>query len=206
MKKYLSELATYALFAITALAMACAPAAAQSVISLPTYIDNSGGAKDFGNGPLEFKILQGSAIITTSQGFGTVSSVSGTLITLTATPTTPPCINNNNVATQTALNCAVGGGGITPGTLIGSYNASTGTGTGTGPSIGISTLNTTNGIFAGMQIGWGGACPATPPGGSPVQAQQPGPGDLPFYTYARLCGYAQFSPGATVLPFAIGAH
>jgi hypothetical protein len=171
------------------------------------YVDQGvTGYKDFGNGPLELKIVQGNAIFVTSQGFGVVSSISGTLITLTATPTTPPCVNST-LATLITLNCAVGGGQITSGTLVGSYNASTGTGTGTGPSIGINNLQSPPGILAGMQLGWGGACPTSLPAGvsMPLQTGQPA-GDYPMYTTARVCGYSQSGPGAMVMPFAIGAH
>lgn len=181
---------------------------AQTVTQLPAYVKSGGAAKDFGNGPIELKILQGSAIFTTSQGFGVISSVSGTLITLTATPTNPPCVNSG-IATSTALNCAIGGGGITAGSLVGSYNPSTGGGTGTGPSIGIPTGVNNLTVAAGQAIGWGAACPASPPTGSSVAVQPGQPdGDFPFYTYARVCAYAPTAngPGAMVLPFAIGAH
>jgi hypothetical protein len=207
MKEFFRNLAAAALVAALALGTYCAPADAQTVTQLPVYVDQGvTGYKDFGNGPLELKIVQGNAIFVTSQGFGVVSSISGTLITLTATPTTPPCVNST-LATLITLNCAVGGGQITSGTLVGSYNASTGTGTGTGPSIGINNLQSPPGILAGMQLGWGGACPTSLPAGvsMPLQTGQPA-GDYPMYTTARVCGYSQSGPGAMVMPFAIGAH
>lgn len=203
MKEFFRNLASAALVAALALGTYCAPADAQTVTQLPAYVDQ-GGPRDFGNGPIELKIVQGNAIFTTSQGFGVISSVSGTLITLTATPTSTPCIINGTIATNTVLNCAIGGGGITAGTLVGSYNVSTGTGTGTGPSIGIPTGINNTAVNAGQPIGWGAACPASPPAGVTLQASVGG--DFPFYTYARVCAYQQFGPGALVMPFAIGAH
>ena len=181
-----------------------APAAAQTVVSLPSYVNPGTGPIDFGNGPLELKVIQGNAIFTTSQGFGAVSSANSTLIVLTATPTSPPCVNSL-IATNTSLNCAIGGGGITSGTLVGSYNASTGTGTGTGPSIGVTNLQPAL-LSAGMTIGWGAACPTNPTAGAGLQASVGG--DTPFYATSRICGYspANSGPGAAVMPFAIGAH
>jgi hypothetical protein len=201
--KYLRIIAGLA-FAVWATAFLSA-ANAQTVTQLPVYVDGP-AAKDFGNGPIELKIVQGNAIFTTSQGFGVISSVSGTLITLTATPTNIPCVNNG-IATSTALNCAIGGGGITAGSLVGSYNASTGTGTGTGPSIGIPTGVNNLTVAVSQVIGWGAACPATLPAGvsMPLQTGQPA-GDYPMYTYSRVCAYAPNGPGAMVMPFAIGAH
>lgn len=201
--KYIRDLAAVALFAALAFAIACAPASAQTVITLPQYVDQ-GAAKDFGNGPIQLKVVQGNALFVTSQGFGTVSSATGTLITLSATPTNLPCVNSL-IATNTTMNCAIGGSGITSGTLIGSFTASTGTGTGGGPVIGVTNLQSAL-LSAGNQLGWGSACPATPPAPVlPLQSSQPY-GDPPFYTTARVCGYSINSPGAMVLPFPIGAH
>ncbi len=192
----------YVLFALLA---GLVPAAAQTVTSMPAYVNPGAAGYDFGNGPIELKVIQGNAIFTTSQGFGTVSSMAGTLIVLTATPTSPPCVNST-LATLVTLNCAIGGGAITSGTLVGSYNASTGTGTGTGPSIGVNNLGN-NPLIAGMTVGWGAACPASISGPAvPVQASVGG--DFPFSTTARVCGYSPASsgPGAAVLPFTLGAH
>ena len=57
MMKYIRDLAAVALFAALAIAIACHPASAQTVTTLPQYIDQNGGTKDFGNGPLELKII-----------------------------------------------------------------------------------------------------------------------------------------------------
>ena len=176
--KYLRIIAGLALAALFATAVH-----AQTVVRLPTAIPNSSTIVDLGNGPMELRVLQGSAQIFTSQGSG-VGSVSGTAITLTATPTTPPCVG-----------CIISGpSGITSGTLVASYNG--------GLIIGLSTATT---FTAGSALAWGAACPST--ASSPAIAAVPGAGlDLPLYTQARVCGGAQFSAGAQVLPFAIGAH
>lgn len=179
-------------------------AEAQTVTTIPAFVV-PGKNYDFGNGPIELKVVQGNALFATSQGFGTISSVSSTLITLTATPTNLPCITGSN-ATFTFYNCAIGGGGITTGSLVGSFNPSTGSGTGTGPSIGVPNLQASQ-VQAGMQVGWGSACPASL-GTSPAQAAQASVGgNFPFWTTARICGYSpqNTGPGATVMPYSITA-
>jgi hypothetical protein len=198
--KYIRDLLGLAVVLAVAALMLCHPANAQTAIQLPQYIDNS-GPKDFGNGPVELKFVLGSAVVVTSQGFGTVSSAAGTLITLQSTPTNLPCVDSL-IATNTVANCAISGPGITSGTLIGSFRASTGTGTGTGPVIGVTNLQPAL-LAVGSQVGWGAACPTTQSG--PAMAASVGSA-FPLYTTARICGYSAFGPGAQVLPFPIGAH
>jgi hypothetical protein len=162
-------------------------ALSQVVTRLPVYIDNNGSVYDFGNGPLEFRVMSGSMSLFTSQGSG-VGSTSGssTSLTLTATPASnPPCVG-----------CSISGTGITAGTTVSAFNGTT--------SITLSAAMT---VASSTALAWGAACPASAAGYRIMQLQ-PGQsgGDIPMYTYARICGAAQFSPGATVLPFAIGAH
>lgn len=167
-------------------------ALAQVVTQLPVYIDNSTSAGaavpyDFGNGPLEFKLLQGSVALFTSQGSG-VGSTSGssTTLTLTATPTVPPCVG-----------CTISGPGITSGTTVSAFNGTT-----------TITLSAAMTVPASSALAWGAACPSSS-SGFRVALMQPGQpigGDIPFYTQARICGAAPFGGGGLVLPFAIGAH
>lgn len=161
-------------------------AMAQTVTQLPVYVNNNLGAvQDFGNGPLELRLFQGSAQLFTSQSAG-VGSTSGasTTLTLTATPATPPCVG-----------CVINGAGITSGTLVASYNG--------GLVIGLPTAAT---VPASSALAWGAACPASV-GSQPVAQLQAGSAnDLPLYTQARVCLGAQFGAGAVVFPFAIGAH
>lgn len=204
MKDFLLKLAAGVVLAFALVFGAAENADAQTVVQLPAFVA-PGAVKDFGNGPIELIVVQGNALFTTSQGFGTVSSINGTLITLNATPTSLPCVNANS--SYTSLNCLFGGGGITPGTLVGSFNPSTGSGTGTGPSIGINNLQSTQ-LQAGMQVGWGSACPATIGTNPGFNAQASVGGGFPFYTNARVCAYSPSNtgPGASVFPLAIGAH
>jgi hypothetical protein len=161
-------------------------AAAQVVTQLPVYVNNNAGqVYDFGNGPMEFRLLQGSMQLGTSSGSG-VGSTSGssTALTLTATPTTPPCVG-----------CIISGTGITSGTTVTAFNGTTGV-----------TLSAAMTVAASTPLAWGAACPLSP-GQLPVAQVQAGVGaDQPWYTQARICGWAQYGVGATVLPFAIGAH
>jgi hypothetical protein len=167
-------------------------ALAQVVTQLPVYIDASTSSgpvapTDLGNGPLEFKVLQGNGILFSSSGTG-VGSTSGasTTLTLTATPSTPPCVG-----------CIISGAGITSGTTVAAFNGTT-----------TITLSAAMTVAASTPLAWGAACPSTVTGvkGVLIQPGQPTGGDYPFYTQARLCGYSGNAPGLTVLPFAIGAH
>lgn len=168
------------------LLMVVTPAFAQVVTQLPVYINNNvGQVYDFGNGPLEIRMLVGSAQIFTSQGSG-IGSTSGssTTLTLTATPTTAPCVG-----------CIISGTGITSGTTVAAFNGTT-----------TITLSAAMTVAASTPLAWGAACPASV-GASVVIQQQAGVGgDLPLYTQARICAGAQYGVGASVLPFAIGAH
>lgn len=161
-------------------------ALAQTVTQLPVYMNNNiAQVYDFGNGPIELRMLQGSAQFLTSQGSG-VGSTSGssTTLTLTATPTTAPCVG-----------CIISGTGITSGTTVSAFNGTT-----------TVTLSAAMTVASSTALAWGAACPASP-GAIPVAQVQAGVGgDIPWYTQARVCGYAQYGVGATAIPFAIGAH
>jgi len=145
------------------LVMLPSAAFAQTVTQLPVYIQNNiGQVFDFGNGPLELRVVQGSAQLFTSQGSG-VGTATTTALTLTATPAVPPIVGGF-VTCATPTNCSI-------------------------------------------QVNWGAACPATLGASFPVMNVQATVGpDLPLFTQARICGASQYSAGATVLPFAIGAH
>lgn len=162
-------------------------APAQVVTQLPSYIDSNGGVSDLGNGPLEFIALSGNGTLFTSSGTG-VGSTSGssTTLTLTGTPATPPCVG-----------CVISGTGITSGTTVAAFNGTT-----------TITLSAAMTVAASTALAWGAACPTTAAGvrGVFVQPGQPPANGLPFYTQARLCGYAGNGPGLSVLSFAIGAH
>lgn len=170
---------------VLALVGAClSPVRAQVVTRLPVFIVNTATITDLGNGPLELRTLQGTAQVFTSSGSG-VGSTSGssTSLTLTTTPTTAPCVG-----------CIISGTGITSGTTVASYNGTTG--------IGLSAAMT---VAASTALAWGAACPTTVTAPA-ISLQTGSSNDLPLYTQARICAGAQFAPGATVLPFAIGAH
>lgn len=178
------------LLLLAALAAMLLPEAApaQVVTSLPAYVDSNGGVSDFGNGPLEFIALSGSGTIFTSSGTG-VGSTSGSSTTLTLTATAaanPPCVG-----------CVISGTGITSGTTVAAFNGTT-----------TITLSAAMTVAASTALAWGVACPSTAAGvrGVFVQPGQPPANGLPFYTQARLCGYAGNGPGLALLSFAIGAH
>lgn len=154
---------------------------AQNVVQLPRVINNS--VLDLGNGPQELKIVQGSAIIGTSQSGGTSGNqtTSSTALTVTATPATPPCVG-----------CVIAGTGITAGTTV---TATSGT------SI---TLSAAMSVATSATLTWGAACPSSLSSGTFMQASVGG--DWPLYTYARICAQSPNGPGAMVLPFTIGAH
>lgn len=159
-------------------------ALAQSVTQLPVYIQNNNGqVYDFGNGPLELRVVLGSAQVFTSSGSGLSGAVAASVtMVLTAAPAVPPCVG-----------CLISGAGITPGTTVAGFTGST------------ITLSAAMTVAANTPVSWGAACPASR-GASPVMGIQVGGGDLPLFTSARICGTAQFAAGAQVLPFAIGAH
>lgn len=162
------------------------PAHAQVVTQLPVYLDNSGVVYDFGNGPLEFKIVSGNGGLFTQSATG-VGSTSGSSTTLTLTATAaanPPCVG-----------CVISGTGITSGTTVAAFNGTT-----------TVTLSAAMTVAASTALAWGVACPSTSAGQRMMLVQAGIGGDLPLYTQARICGAASGGPGATVLPFAIGAH
>ena len=166
-------------------ALVLAPLAwAQTVVQQPAFVAPR-TVVDAGNGPTEFKFVLGNGAVFTSQGSG-VGSTSGssTSLTLTATPTTPPCVG-----------CVISGTGITAGTTVASFNGTT--------TIGLSAAMT---VAASTAVAWGAACPSSPPS-APVALVQAGVGgDLPFYTYARICLYGATGPGMQYMQFPIGAH
>lgn len=169
-------------------ALAVVPASAQVVTQLPVYLDNNGAVYDFGNGPLEIRMIGGAAGFFTSSGTG-IGSTSGSSTTLTLTATaaaTPPCVG-----------CVISGAGITSGTTVSAFNGTTGI-----------TLSAAMTVAASTPLAWGMACPASGAGLKQMllQAGQPPAADIPLYTQARICGVSQFNAGATVIPFAIGAH
>lgn len=159
------------------------------VLQLPVYLDNNvGNVKDLGNGPMEIKIVQGSAQLWTMQGSGvgqTAGGQSATGVTLTATPTTVPCVGCNITSGTTS----------TSSLTVAAYNGGL-----------IITLSAAATVATGSTLSWGAACP-TSVGSNPVLNTQGGIiNDLPFNTLARMCGASQFSTGGVILPFAIGAH
>lgn len=176
----------FRLLLLAALAAIALPgmASAQVVTQLPVFISpNPGVITDLGNGPMEIKSVLGNAMIGTSQGSG-VGSGTTTAITLTATPATPPCVG-----------CLISGVGVTSGTTVTAYNGTTGI-----------TTNTSQTIAASTALSWGAACPAAGTGFPAMPLQAGVTPDLPMYTQARVCAYAQNAAGAQVMPFAIGAH
>lgn len=161
---------------------------AQVVTVLPAYLDNSGVVYDFGNGPLEIRMIGGAAGIFTSSGTG-IGSTSGSSTTLTLTATAaanPPCVG-----------CIISGTGITSGTTVAAFNGTT-----------TITLSAAMTVAASTALAWGVACPASGAGQKQMllQAGQPPSADIPLYTQARVCGVSLYNAGATVIPFAIGAH
>lgn len=181
--------------AVIALAL-LSPAAvhAQTVTGLPVYTQNqpSGAVVDLGNGAMELRVLQGNAQVFVVNGSGSGGSSAlafyptgaATTLILSATPTTPPCVG-----------CIIAGQGIINASTVIAYDG--------GTKITLASLF----LAASPQtFNWGGACPATL-GGQAAMLVQSGVGaDLPLYTQARVCAAGQNTVGATLLPFAIGAH
>ncbi len=160
-------------------------ALAQLVTQSPTFISPN-VANDLGNGPLELRIAQGNALVGTSQGSSTATAgTSGSPnLTVALNLATPPCVG-----------CLVSGTGVTSGTSVVSYT----------PGTGVIVLSANLTANASGVYSFGAACPATQV--IPVLPVQAGvTPDTPFYTQARICGYAQYAPGAQVLVFPIGAH
>jgi len=173
--------------AAVVLALLAAPYAgkAQTVTQVPQFVAPN-ALLDVGNGPTEFRMLSGSMAIATSQSSGvgqTPGGVSSTTLTLTATPTTVPCVG-----------CIVSGSGITSATTVASYS---------GVTIGLSAAMT---VATATSVSWGAACPASRPTAAVAQVQAGVGADLPFYTQARICAYGISGPGGQFVTFAIGAH
>lgn len=174
------------LFVAALLAVALPEAApAQVVTQLPVTVA-SNALTDLGNGPMEVKMLLGTAMLGTAQGSGVGSTVaSSTTLTLTATPAIPPCIG-----------CIISGAGITSGTTVAAFNGTT-----------TITLSAAMTVSASTPLAWGAACPATQSGPAvPLTGGSLGPTDIPLYTQARVCAYGQNAAGAQLLTFPIGAH
>jgi len=91
----------------------------------------------------------------------------------------------------------ISGTGITSGTTVAAFNGTT-----------VITLSAAMTVAASTPLAWGMACPASSTGFRVMLLQpgQPTAPDIPLYTQARICGGAQFTAGATIIPFAIGAH
>jgi hypothetical protein len=183
-----------ALLALGVLVLALLPEAApaQVVTTLPAYINNDNTVYDFGNGPIEVRILTGAAAIFTSSGSGTGTASASTALTLTATPTSNPPIVGAFVTCNVPTNCS-----IPANTTVAAYNGTTGI-----------TLSASATVTA-AQVNWGAACPTTfIPGVKTIllQVGQPAQSDIPLYTQARVCAAAQYTTGAAIIPFAIGAH
>lgn len=159
-------------------------AQAQTVTQQPQFVAPR-AILDLGNGPIELRMITGSMAVFTSQSSG-VGSTSGsaTLLTLTATPLTVPCVG-----------CILSGTGITSGTTVASFNG--------GLQVGMSAAMT---VAGGTAVAWGSACPAAPPTAAVAFIQAAVGADLPFYTQARVCTYGGTGPGGQFTTFAIGAH
>jgi len=172
------------------LALLPAVASAQVVTKLPIYLQNNlGNVVDLGNGPLEIRVVQGAAQLFTSQGSGVGTAAASTALTLTATPAVPPIVGGF-ITCNAPTNCT-----IPANTTVTAFNGTTGV-----------TLSAASTITA-VQVNWGAACPASVGNVAPVMEVQANVGaDIPLFTQARICGASQYSAGASVVPFAIGAH
>jgi len=164
-------------------------ALAQTAVKQPYTISNNAWV-DFGNGPLEILPAEGNAQLYTrgSTGVGSTSG-SSTALTLTATPTYPPCVG-----------CVISGTGITAGTTV------------TATSTTSVTLSSAMTVASSTALAWGVACPTSgaPPANASISAPlnmraTASPTRYPVYSSARLCGYGGAQGGATVLAFPIGS-
>lgn len=188
--RIVSRLRALLVLAAAAAALAVAPIAApaQTVVPLPTYVDNTqGSVKDLSNGPTEIKVLTGTAQLFTMSSTGTSGNgtSSSTALTVTATPATPPCVG-----------CIISGTGITSGTTVTATSAT---------SI---TLSAAMSVATSTALSWGAACPTTftAPANGSILVQAGVGGDIPLYTQARICATSQFAAGGTLVQFPIGAH
>jgi hypothetical protein len=162
---------------------------AQAVTQQPSYVDAGGVVTDFGNGPLRFQTITGSAMIFTSS-FGQIGTSAGTTaLTLAATAAAnPPCVGCgiSCVNGPLANNCSVPAG-----TIVTAFNGTTGITTSVATTV------------TAAQVNWGVACPTTASPASVKPAMIGGGMNLPFWTTARLCGAA--APGQPGASLAISA-
>lgn len=174
-----------AVLALAVLVLAALPqVSAQVVTRLPVVVLGN-AVTDLGNGPMELRVMEGNTLLFTSSGSG-VGSTSGsaTLLTLTGTPTTAPCVG-----------CIISGTGITSGTTVSAFNGTTSV-----------TLSAAMTVAASTAVAWGAACPSAIGSVPAVPVRAATGADVPLYTQARVCAGNNVGPGASVLPFAIGAH
>lgn len=162
---------------------------AQAVIAQPSYVDGGGAVTDFGNGPLRFQGLTGSAMLFTSS-FGQVGTSAGTTaLTLAATAAAnPPCVG-------CAISCVNGplaaACSVPAGTTVTAFNGTTGITTSVATTV------------TAAQVNWGMACPATASPAS-VRPAMIGSGmNFPFWTTARICGAA--APGQAGAQLSVSA-
>lgn len=165
------------LLALTGLwfAFTIAAVRAQDAITLPIAAQ---AVADVGNGPIKLRVTQGNASIFTSQGSG-VGSTSGlsTALALTALPTTAPKVG-----------ALISGSGITSGTTVAAYSAT---------SI---TLSAAMVVPASTTVSWGAACPASAAGIPSRNIQASVSADyFLLYTQARVCAISPGGPANTLL-------
>ncbi len=161
----------------------------QTAIKQPYVLTNNAWT-DLGNGTAEVLPVEGNGALYTrgSTGVGSTSG-SSTALTLTATPTFPPCVG-----------CVISGAGITAGTTV------------TATSTTSVTLSAAMTVASSTALAWGVACPTSgaPPANAATSAPinmraSASPTRFPVYSSARLCGYGGAQGGATLLVFPIGS-
>lgn len=163
-------------------------ALAQTVTKQPQFAASQAWV-DLGNGPTEVLPIEGNGSVYTASGSGTGGNggVSGTTLTLTGTPSVPPCVG-----------CEISGSGITSGTTVTAFNGTT--------SITISAAMT---VQTGTALAWGAACPTSgvPAANAASGLSSPinmragvGAGSgrpaYPLYTDARICAYGGAQGGS----------
>ncbi len=162
----------------------------QTAVKQPYVLTNNAWT-DLGNGPLEILPIEGNGALYTrgSTGVGSTSG-SSTTLTLTGTPTFPPCVG-----------CVISGTGITAGTTVTVFNGTT-----------TITLSAAMTVASSTALAWGVACPTS--GSPPLNAATSSPINMrasasptrfPVYSSARLCGYGGAQGGASLLAFPIGS-
>lgn len=158
-------------------------ALAQSVSALPAFV-KAGAVLDLGAGPLETRVVQGSAFLQAPIGTATSGSATSasTTLALAAAPTLPPIVGG-----------VIQGLAITAGTTVAAYNSSTHT----------ITLSAAMTVAAATPLTYAVACPTAPSG---AIAQRVPDKDLPWYTTAHVCAFGGEGSSADIVTFAIGAH